>query len=398
MVNLLPAVLVGGPPHAGKSVLFYHLTQALRARNIPHHAIRACPDGEGNWFHEGHLATVSDIRVKISSEWPPSFVERICHDMEYHHLPLLVDMGGRPKASQLCLFHFCTHSILLQRHDRPDDAQHWQQIVEQHNILTLAHIYSAQNGESTISDLFPILQGTFNGLERGQPRLEHDLLLNELVARVANLFQSYALDDLKTSAFAHSATELTLDLDLALKTFTTTSHNWQPAMLQPYLESIPKRAPISIYGAGPNWLYAALAAHAYPQPFYLFDPKLLSGWVQPVPVVTGTVGSSSELCIETGANEELTILKISIPSRRIEYLQPDALTFPPVATEKGLIIDGPIPNWLLTALTRLYREVGVAWIAPFYVPSDQAVVAYSRIAIYHPGDLIPRPSLELQHI
>src|SRR5436305_1318113 len=48
MVNLLPAILVGGPPHAGKSVLFYRLTQALRARGLDHHAIRACPDGEGN--------------------------------------------------------------------------------------------------------------------------------------------------------------------------------------------------------------------------------------------------------------------------------------------------------------------------------------------------------------
>jgi CRISPR-associated protein Csx3 len=52
MVNLLPAVLIGGPPHAGKSVLFYSLTQALRERNIRHHAIRACPDGEGNWSQE----------------------------------------------------------------------------------------------------------------------------------------------------------------------------------------------------------------------------------------------------------------------------------------------------------------------------------------------------------
>src|SRR5579884_757693 len=53
MTNLLPAVLVGGPPHAGKSVLFYQLTQALRERGIAHFAIRACPDGEGDWFHEG---------------------------------------------------------------------------------------------------------------------------------------------------------------------------------------------------------------------------------------------------------------------------------------------------------------------------------------------------------
>lgn len=398
MVNLLPAVLVGGPPHAGKSVLFYHLTQALRALGIPHHAIRACPDGEGNLFHEGQPDTVSNIRVNLSGEWPPSFVERICHDMEYRRLPFLVDMGGRPKASQLCLIRLCTHSILLLRPDQPDTAQRWQHLVEQHNLLPLAQLYSEQIGNSTISAQSPILQGTITGLERHLPRPEHDPLFDALVESVASLFQSYALADLKTADLARSATELTLDLVLALKTFTTTSPNWQPAMLQPYLESIPERTPISVYGVGPNWLYAALAAHAYPQPFYLFDPKLPFGWVQPIPVVIGTAENSPELRIEIGANEELTILKISNPSKRIEYLQPDTLTFPSVAAEKGLIIDGPIPNWLLTALTRLYREMGVAWIAPFYVPSNQAVVAYSRVAMYHPGDFVPKPPLELQHI
>ncbi|MBV9228005.1 MAG: hypothetical protein JOZ18_01740, partial [Chloroflexi bacterium] len=70
MMNLLPAVLVGGPPHAGKSVLFYRLTQALLECGISHHAIRACPDGEGNWFHEGDPDLVSTIRVKLTGEWP----------------------------------------------------------------------------------------------------------------------------------------------------------------------------------------------------------------------------------------------------------------------------------------------------------------------------------------
>ena len=50
--NRLPAVLVGGPPHSGKSVLIYSLSQALRARGIDHYALRACPDGEGDWSNE----------------------------------------------------------------------------------------------------------------------------------------------------------------------------------------------------------------------------------------------------------------------------------------------------------------------------------------------------------
>jgi CRISPR-associated protein Csx3 len=36
-----PAVLIGGPPHSGKSVFVYSLTRALRAARIPHYALRA---------------------------------------------------------------------------------------------------------------------------------------------------------------------------------------------------------------------------------------------------------------------------------------------------------------------------------------------------------------------
>src|ERR1700730_1119067 len=56
--NDLPAVLIGGPPNAGKSVLTYNLTRELRRRRrdgyhdrgIPHYVFRANPDIEGDWF------------------------------------------------------------------------------------------------------------------------------------------------------------------------------------------------------------------------------------------------------------------------------------------------------------------------------------------------------------
>ncbi len=48
-MELFPAILVGGPPHSGKSVLTYSLTQALRRRGVDHYVLRAAPDGEGDW-------------------------------------------------------------------------------------------------------------------------------------------------------------------------------------------------------------------------------------------------------------------------------------------------------------------------------------------------------------
>ena len=45
MVNFLPAVVIGGPPHAGKSVLFYSLTKALRERVFLHFSQKAMVEG-----------------------------------------------------------------------------------------------------------------------------------------------------------------------------------------------------------------------------------------------------------------------------------------------------------------------------------------------------------------
>src|SRR5437016_3695405 len=107
----LPAILIGGPPHAGKSVLTYNLSQALRRRNVPHYVLRASPDGEGDWSQEMDQNTVQLVRIK--GKWTPEFVSRTCSELEQRQLPLLVDVGGKPQNDQMCIFQHCTHSILL---------------------------------------------------------------------------------------------------------------------------------------------------------------------------------------------------------------------------------------------------------------------------------------------
>lgn len=47
-------IILGGPPHSGKSYLRYGLKEAIKEINgAPYpYVITACPDGEGSWFHE----------------------------------------------------------------------------------------------------------------------------------------------------------------------------------------------------------------------------------------------------------------------------------------------------------------------------------------------------------
>src|SRR6266487_3552700 len=55
ITNSLPAILIGGPPNAGKSILIYNLKQELLRREIPHYWLHANPDIEGDWFFEGDV-------------------------------------------------------------------------------------------------------------------------------------------------------------------------------------------------------------------------------------------------------------------------------------------------------------------------------------------------------
>jgi CRISPR-associated protein Csx3 len=82
-------------------------------------------------------------------------------------------------------------------------------------------------------------------------------------------------------------TKIVMHLPDELHTFTTTSINWQPEMLALFLKSVPEQTALSVHGRGPNWLYAALIAHAGQQMFYQFDPKIPFGWIQPLDVCFG---------------------------------------------------------------------------------------------------------------
>jgi CRISPR-associated protein Csx3 len=391
MVNPLPAILIGGPPHAGKSVLFYSLTHALRQRGIRHHAIRACPDGEGNWSQESDATTVSQIRIPIRGEWPESFVKRICLDLEHRCLPFLVDMGGRPKESQTNILRQCTHAVLLLRTDRADDTQLWLRLIEDTNLLLLAQLTSQREGSSTLTADTPLLEGTLTGLERYKPHAAEGPLFEALAQRIAMLFNSYSPQELEQIYFEQAPTELVIDLYAALETYAPSSIRWTLEMLAPFLAGLPGDTPLSLYGAGPNWLYAALAAHAGQHPFYQFDPRTQFGWIAPVRVQLSTA-HFPELRIHTRAEQEVTVLSIEIPSQHLEYFQPEPLPLPPVPLDTGLIISGKIPHWLLTAVVRLYKAAGVAWIAPYHVPYNKVVVIYSRVQTPHVGDVLPLPS------
>ena len=159
-------------------------------------------------------------------------------------------------------------------------------------------------------------------------------------------------------------------------------------MIPRMLAELPADTPLAVYGPGPNWLYGALAAHAGHQPFYQFDPRI--GWIAPPPLQIST-SVTPEVQIELHTYDQATVLSMRITSDHLDYLQAEQLPFSEVPTERGLILDGRFPHWLLTALVRLYKDAGVAWIACRQIQLEGAVVVTSRATGYAPGDFVTLP-------
>lgn len=275
--NPLPAVAIGGPPHSGKSVLVYSLTQALRALDVDHYVIRAYPpDGEGDWFLEGDPETVRSFRRKGAGS--EAWLAPLVRDIARRHLPLVVDLGGMPTPDQEAALDVCTHAILLVRQCMTggalarDVAAHrvWSQRFGRHGLVLLADLDSVLDGVSVLEGDAPIITGTLAGLERGT-RAEGPVLA-ALVSRLAGLFRA-ASAGLARHHLATAPVELAIDLAALARTLAIHPLAWPSEALPRVLAYLPEGEPLAVYGRGPNWLYAAIAAHAFPAPFYLFDVR-----------------------------------------------------------------------------------------------------------------------------
>jgi CRISPR-associated protein Csx3 len=370
-------------------VLTYRLTQALRVRGVEHYVLRAAPDGEGDWAYEAARETVRLLRVK--GAFTAEFVAHVCRSLAERHLPLLVDVGGRPSTEQERIFDYCTHAILLTR----DPASHaiWLDLAERHGLPLVADLTSRLTGKSRITDAGPVLRGIITGLERAAPpaRWERgaDPVFDALVERVAAIF-AYDADELRRMHRAMAPVELVIEVDRLLRTLGIPHEGsrWQPAHLPRVLDYVPVRTPLGLYGRGPNWLYAALALHAHPAPFYQFDVRL--GWVAPPILRLGDPTPDAPLQVRTRSHPDHRRLDFTLSQAYLDYGKTLRFYVPPPPSDRGVVLGGKLPLWLWTALALVYRDA--SWLA-VYQPQwgDRALVVHSRVPQPQLGDLIVSP-------
>ncbi len=371
--------MIGGPPHSGKSVLTYLLSQHLRQRQVAHYVLRACPDGEGDWSQETHPETVRLLRQK--GAFSTEFVDRVCRDIAQRHLPLLVDVGGRPTPDQERIFRHCTHAILLSA--TPEGLTEWHDFAERAGVSVIARLQSVLNGDDRIEAERPVLRGQIGGLERYTGT--GGLMVEALVRRLERLM-SFAADELRNRLFPLAPTEMVVDLDqLAQNIGMTPGARWQATDLTKALTYLPSTA-LSIYGRGPNWLYVALALYAAPHPITLFDPRL--GWISPAKAECSPQPSMTMLTWQLRPQPAATWLEFKSLHSYLDYETMPSLEIPALASDQGVIISGKLPHWLMTGLALAYDHH--PWVAVMQAQQyDRAIVVASRLNSYALGQEIP---------
>ncbi len=386
-INPFPAVMIGGPPHSGKSVLTYSLSQSLRENKVDHYVLRACPDGEGDFSQEAQPATVQLIRQK--GRFNPLFVARVSHDLQKRHLPLLVDVGGKPTPEQEVILTHCTHAILIA--STVEGLAEWRTLAQRCDLEIIAELHSQLDQEDALGKPDALFGATIGGLRRGQ-RVAGDVC-RTLIRTLQALFEP-SQPWQRTAHLAAAPCEIVAEVDRVRRGmgWDDDPNRWHFNELPLLLDYLPAQTEIALYGRAPAWVYCSAAIHAQPALFHLFDVRL--GWVAPVTVElcpTPNFKGGQWQQIET---KTYTTVNLQLGEHYLFYDELVNSQAPSAAYHKGVVISCKGPFWLQSGLAIAYAQANL-WVAIYHPNQERAVVVYSSTPMIVPGQTIATPRLPL---
>ena len=383
----LPALVLMGPPHSGKSVLAYWLTSVLRAQGVAHFLLRTAPDGEGNWFFESRPDAALAMRAQYKTRYTAAMVERLLFVLQHRPLPLIVDIGGRPQGRQKAVIEACTHGILLYR--SAATLEFWRDLLNGLSArpTLIALLESRPTGEDVLetpaSSQRPQapLRGTITGLERHHVRA--GVVAQALLRRVRALF-SFDEEALADYHYRRAPYPVVSEWDLGQRLGKQEPTPWWvPQDLPAVLAHVPP-GPVAFYGRGPLWLSAAVLANPPTRLAALFDGHF--GWLQPPPVEPSRARQGWRLQRVQGVQ---ALWMMAWPEEG--FLWPDPLPWPYERQfSSGVVLSGRMPRWAAVAWTR-FLAPRAAWVGLHDPRLAAAVVVASRQAALPVGTKVPEP-------
>ncbi|MCA1995081.1 MAG: CRISPR-associated protein Csx3 [Coleofasciculus sp. S288] len=187
------AILIGGPPESGKSVLSHALRVGVLTKraDVQVYLHRANWDGEGNHTYEtSDPKLVARLRKEnnFKLHHHPNKDVLIGRYFEYHAKATenirkvvdlaLVDVGGVPEPVKTPVVEKCSHYIVISRY--PDRVQEWHDLCGE-KLKPLAVIHSVKEERLEVLQTEPFLEIVAGPWQRGEFQPVPDVLLQEVL-------------------------------------------------------------------------------------------------------------------------------------------------------------------------------------------------------------------------
>ena len=197
-----PAIILGGFPDSGKSVLTYALEQALNRQGYNNrvHILRAHWDGHGDWYLTMPNRNIADYFATSVGNPPKTLEEKKAFFETQAQLTdrlrsttdlAIIDFGGHPQESDLVLGKCCTHYIIICKSSDEANRNQWrEQVNELHNFFQnkkrgnlkpLAVIHSVWESKLEVISTEPHLEIQAGKWEQGVTNTVPDVLLQEVI-------------------------------------------------------------------------------------------------------------------------------------------------------------------------------------------------------------------------
>lgn len=394
-------IVVGGPPHSGKSVFIEALTKNIDKSHT--FAFSACPDGEGPWLQR-HYNDPEVVKWRQKGQFTSEFVERASRTVRDWEGPLmLIDIGGRTSEENAQIIKGATHAIILA--GDLSKVGEWQKFFGEHGVETAAVLHSHYHGntdqilnqEQRAADpeqQLGRLTASVHHLERGESA-EDRVTIQEVASLIHRL-----VDGNTAYQEAHTAGEadhFTVDLpsflaDLPNETVEKTLpsgkvvHNRQlkRECLPQLYEKVDREffdKPVWLDGPINSWEAISLASAFTDTGNPDIRMRGPDGFIQLKALPQMGAGDTVEWQVsQTGEQDGKPVITVHANvSASTRLLSPDEMStmhIPAVPNDAVIIVSTAGPNWFRSSIALGYKDRCQAVAA--FQPGEGSTIAWAR--------------------